>query len=83
MKRALSVLGLASLLVFSVQPVWANRCPGLIKEGKELLGKVKLAKADEDKVKALLDEAQKLHESGSHSDSIKRVNEALGLLKKK
>jgi len=83
MKRALSVLGLASLLAFSVQPVWANRCPGLIKEAKGLLADTKLAKADQDKVKALLDEAEKLHESGSHSDSMKKANAALDLLKKK
>lgn len=83
MKRALSVLGLAGLLIFSVQPVWANSCPRLIKEGKELLGKTKLGKADQDKVKALLDESQKLHDSGSHGDSVKKANEALALLGKK
>ena len=45
MKRVLSILGLASLLIFSVQPVWANSCPKLIKEAKELLAKAKLVKA--------------------------------------
>lgn len=83
MKRVLSILGLASLLVFSVSPVWANSCPRLIKEAKGLLAGAKLAKADEDRVRALLDEAQKLHEAGSHSDSMKKANEALDLLKKK
>ena len=83
MKRVLSLLGLIGLLTFSVQPVWANRCPGLIKEAKGLLASAKLSKADEDKVKTLLDESQKLHDAGSHSDSIKKANEALGLLKKK
>ena len=82
MKRALSLLALG-LLIFSVQPVWANSCPRLIKEGKELLANAKLAKSDETKVKALLDEAQKLHGAGSHSDSMKKANEALDLLKKK
>lgn len=83
MKRLLSLLGLAGVLAFSVQPVWANKCPGLIKEAKELLAKAKLAKTDENKVKTLLDESQKLHDAGSHSDSIKKANEALDLLKKK
>ena len=83
MKRLLSVVGLASLLMFSVQPVWANSCPRLIKEAKGLLAEAKLAKADEGKVKALLDEAQKLHDSGSHGDSVKKAKEALALLGKK
>lgn len=83
MKRLLSLLGLAGVLAFSVQPVWANSCPRLIKEAKGLLADAKLAKADESKVKALLDEAQKLHESGSHSDSMKKANQALDMLKKK
>lgn len=83
MKRALSILGLASLLVFSVQPVWANSCPKLIKEAKGLLADAKLAKADQNKVKALIDEAQKLHDSGSHGDSVKKAKEALALIGKK
>lgn len=83
MKRMLCILGVVSLLVFSVQPVWANSCPRLIKEGKELLTGAKLAKADESKIKALLGEAQKLHDAGSHSDSVRKANEALNLLKKK
>jgi hypothetical protein len=83
MKRALSILGLASFLVFSVQPVWANSCPKLIKEAKGLLADTKLGKGDQNKVKALIDEAQKLHDSGSHGDSVKKAKEALALLGKK
>ncbi len=82
MKRIWATVFAASFLALSSYPAWANRCPGLIKEGRELLASAKLSKTDESKAKALLDEAQKLHESGSHSDSIKRANEALGLLKK-
>ena len=83
MKRALSILGLIGLLIFSVQPVWANTCPRLIKEAKGLLAAAKLVKADESKIKALLDEAQKFHDAGSHSEAMKKANEALDLLKKK
>ncbi|MBI3063138.1 MAG: hypothetical protein HYY83_14300 [Deltaproteobacteria bacterium] len=83
MKRLLSVVGLASLLIFSVQPVWANSCPRLIKEAKGLLAEAKLGKAAQDKVKALIDESQKLHDSGSHGDSVKKAKEALALLGKK
>ena len=83
MKRVWSFLGVVGLLILFVQPVWANSCPRLIKEGKELLTGAKLAKADESKIKALLDEAQKLHDAGDHSASMKKANEALALLKKK
>lgn len=83
MKRVWSLLGLVSLSILSAQPVWARTCPKLIKEGKDLLASAKLSKANEDKVKALLDESQKLHDGGSHGDSVKKANEALDLLKKK
>ena len=83
MKRVWFLLGAASFLIFTSQPVWANRCPSLIKEARNLLPKAKLAKVDEDKVKTLLDESQKFHDTGSHSEAIKKANEALGLLKKK
>ncbi len=83
MKKALSMLGLAGLLMFSVQPAWANSCPKLIKEAKGLLADAKLGKGDQNKVKALIDEAQKLHDSGSHGDSVKKAKEALALLGKK
>lgn len=83
MKRVWSLLGVVSLLILSVQPVLARTCPTLIKEGKELLATAKLSKANENKVKALLDESQKLHDAGSHGDSVKKANEALDLLKKK
>ena len=83
MRGLLSLVGVAALLIVSVEPVWANRCPRLINEGKALIAAAKLSKADEDKVKALLDESQKLHDNGSHGDSVKKANEALDLLKKK
>jgi hypothetical protein len=83
MKRnALVTFGVIGILLFSAHPAWARRCPTLIKEGQQILGKVKLSKAEEDKVRALLDEAQKLHDNGSHDASIKRAN-ALDVLNKK
>jgi len=82
-KKGIVAATLGLLVVLSAQPVWARRCPSLIKEGRDLLAGAKLAKADQEKVKKLLDEAQKLHDGGSHGDSVKRANEALELLKKK
>lgn len=82
MKRVLSLIGLLGFLILSVQPLWA-RCAPLIKEGRELLGTTKLGKADEDKAKALLDEAQKYLDARDHTNGVKSANQALDLLKKK
>ena len=51
--------------------------------GTRALAKLKLMKAREGKAKALLNEAQKLHDNGEHAASVKKANEALGILKKK
>lgn len=82
-RKALTLFGLVGILLFSALPASARQCPTLIKEGRETLGKAKLAKAEDDKIKALLDEAQKLHDNGSHGASVKKAKEALELLKKK
>ncbi len=82
MKKAGILVGAFSILILSAQPVWP-RCAPLIREGRELLGKVKLVKADEDKAKGLLDEAQQFLDAGNHVDGVKKANEALDLLKKK
>jgi len=81
MKKVGTLFSVLGLLAFT-QPVWA-RCAPLIREGRELLGNVKLAKADENKAKGLLDEAQKFLDAGNHVDGVKKANEALDILKKK
>ncbi len=55
----------------------------MVNEGRDLLAKVNLPAGEAKKIKALLDEAQKLHDEGSHGESVKKGNEALDLLKKK
>jgi hypothetical protein len=72
-----------SLMISFAQPVWARTCPKLIKEGRDLLAKSKLAKTEKDKAKTLIDESEKLHDGGDHGESMKKVREALALLKKK
>ena len=74
MKKIALLLAFAGLFL-SAQPVW-SRCAPLIKEGRELLGKVKPAKVDGDKAKGLLDEAQKFLDAGNHVDGVKKANEA-------
>ena len=83
MKHLSMAMLAASLAIFLAQPVWARTCPKLIKEGQDLLAKSTLAKAEKDKAKALIDESVKLHDGGDHGESIKKVKEALTLLKKK
>jgi hypothetical protein len=83
MKHLLTAMLAATFVIALAQPVWARTCPKLIKEGRDLLAKSKLAKTEKDKVKALIDESEKLHDGGDHGESMKKVKEALTLLKKK
>ena len=81
MKRMLSLIALSGLVLMA-QPLWA-RCAPLIKEGRQLLSTAKLGKADEDKAKSLLDQAQKNLDAGDHRSGVQNANAALDILKKK
>ena len=82
--KQLSLVGSVLLIsVMSVLPVWARTCPKLIKEGKDLLAKTKLSKTATDKIKALIDESERLHDGGDHGQSLAKIKDALSLLKKK
>jgi hypothetical protein len=82
MKKLVTVLGAVGLMFLLAQPTWA-KCAPLIKEGRELLPNAKLAKANEDKAKALLDEAQKALDAKDHKTGVEKANEALAIIKKK
>jgi hypothetical protein len=82
MKKIFFVMTALSLLILSAQPTWA-RCAPLIKEGRELMSTTKASKADQDKAKGLLDEAQKNLDAGDHGSGVKNANAALDILKKK
>lgn len=82
MRKILFIVTAFSLLILSAQPIWA-RCAPLIKEGRELLGATKVSKAEQDKAKGLLDEAQKNLDAGDHTNGVKNANAALDILKKK
>jgi hypothetical protein len=80
MKRLIAMTALAAGLAFAVGPALASNCPVVIKQGREAAAKMK---ADDPKVKqalAKLDEAQKLHDGGKHTESLKTADEALMLL---
>jgi hypothetical protein len=81
MKKIALLLAFAGLFL-SAQPILA-RCAPLIQEGRELLGKTQVSKADQDKAKGLLDEAQKSLDAGDHNSGVKNATAALDILKKK
>ena len=66
MKRFASLILAATLGMFSAGPAFARTCPKLIKEGRDLLAKASISKGDATKIKGLLDESEKLHDSGDH-----------------
>jgi hypothetical protein len=77
MKKAMVAMAVAVTLAFTGGVAMASSCPKLIKEGRDAAAKMK---ADDPKVKgavAKLDEAQKLHDGGKHSESMAKANEAL------
>ena len=82
MKKIAFVAAALSLLILSAQPILA-RCAPLIREGRELLGTTQASKADQDKAKGLLDEAQKNLDAGDHGNGVKNATAALDILKKK
>lgn len=81
MKKIWTFVAIASLVIVSYGTVFA-RCAPLIKEGRELLNTTKVAKADQDKARGLLDQAQKNLDAGDHTNGVKNANAALEILKK-
>ena len=73
----------ATFVIALAQPVWARTCPKRIKDGRDLLAKSKLAQSEKTKAKSWIDESEKFHDGGDHGESMKKVKEALMLLKKK
>jgi hypothetical protein len=76
MRKLMAVTAVTVALAFTAGGAFASSCPKVIKEGREAAAKMD---ASDPKVKASvakLDEAQKLHDSGKHADSLKLANEA-------
>lgn len=77
MKKTLTVVAVAVSLALTSGVALASSCPKVIKQGREAAAKMK---AGDPKVKmavAKLDEAQKMHDSGKHAESLAKANEAL------
>jgi hypothetical protein len=69
-----------AVLALLAGPAMANTCPLLIKQLNEAIGKMKMDDAKTKEGKALIAEAQKLHDGGKHADSVKKAEEAAKLL---
>jgi hypothetical protein len=82
MKNTWIFAAIISFVALAPQVVSA-KCVPLIKEVREHLATAHLSKGDEAKVKALLEEADKLSEANKHKEGIKKANEALAVIKKK
>ena len=77
MRKLLTITAVAVSLALTSGVALASSCPKVIKEGREAAAKMD---PNDPKVKgavAKLNEAQSLHESGKHADSLARANEAL------
>ncbi len=72
MKKIIMALAIAATVAFA-GVVTANECPTLIKQLRD--AKVSDPKKAEE-VKKLTDEAEKLHQTGKHADSVKKADEA-------
>lgn len=83
MKQVSLIIAALLMAVIFVQPIWARTCPKFIKEGKDLLAKSSLSDPARSRIKNLIDESERLHDSGDHEHSLAKIKEALALLKKK
>lgn len=81
-QSAIAILAAAFLLALTA-PVQAAHCPALVKECRTLVEKLeKKGKSDAmtlAKAKQGCEDAQKLHESGKHKDSVIKAGQAITL----
>ena len=82
MNKRISIAAVAMIAAFTFSSgvALASSCPVLIKQGREAAAK---ADANDPKTKqavAKLDEAQKLHESGKHAESVQAAKDANAML---
>jgi hypothetical protein len=75
MKKLMAVVAVAVAVAFGASLVEAGQCPLLIKQLKEGVAKVSDSKKKAN-VEKMIAEAQKLHDSGKHAESVKKCEEA-------
>ena len=81
MKKRAFVAVVAILLVTMGGPAFANQCPTLIKQANDQIATMDQNSEKVKKAKELVAEAQRLHNAGSHTESIAKAQEALATLK--
>lgn len=80
--KKLAVVAVVAALVLAVgAPAYAFKCPSLIRQANEQMAKMDQNSDKVKKAKELVEEADKLHKSGKHDDSVKKAEEALDTLK--
>ena len=80
MKKLIAVSAVAAGLAVSSGVALASNCPVLIKQGREAAAKMDASDPKVKQAMAKLDEAQKLHDAGKHSDSVATAKEANALI---
>jgi hypothetical protein len=81
MKRLMTGIGVFGIaLGLFTSPALAFRCPLLIKQATDAMAKTKAEDGKVKQAKELVAEARRLHDAGQHGESVKKANEALGLL---
>lgn len=72
---------LASVFVIALAgPVFASKCPSLVKQIDDKLQTAQLSEADKSKVMELRNQGEAQHAAGDHAASESSLNEALAIL---
>ena len=80
--KTLAIAVLVAALVMAVgAPAYAFKCPSLIRQANEQMAKMDQNGDKVKKAKVLVEEADKLHKAGNHTESTKKAEEALDTLK--
>ena len=80
--KKLALVSLVAALVLAVgAPAFAFTCPALIRQANEQMAKMDQNSDKVKKAKTLVEEADKLHKAGNHTESTKKAEEALDTLK--
>jgi hypothetical protein len=80
MRTHVAAIVVGTALALATGPAVASNCPVVIKQGRDAAAKLNAGDAKVKQALAKLDEAQKLHDTGKHSESLKSASEALDLL---
>jgi hypothetical protein len=81
MRELVKTLAAAAMtLAFLAGPAMANQCPLLIKQLKDAIAKIPAGDAKAKQALALVDEAQKLHDTSAHAKSVEKADQAAKVL---